>query len=98
MPDMIDAFGMTLDSIPSSRARRTRSVCVVALSNETVRHKLGKAHNRNIPKGVSDHEKSYIDLVRIGKNVVATSLDELSVGFNNFTSIESFLLKRSIVN
>jgi hypothetical protein len=60
--------------------------------------KVGKARSSNIPEGISDHEKSYIDLVRIRKDIVATSLDELSVGFNNFSSIESFLLKRFIVS
>jgi hypothetical protein len=29
--DMMEALGMVLVGIPSSRARRTRSVCVVAL-------------------------------------------------------------------
>jgi hypothetical protein len=31
MADMIEALGMVLVGISSSRARRTRSVCVVAL-------------------------------------------------------------------
>lgn len=31
IPDMMEALGTTLVWMPSSRARRTRSVCVVAL-------------------------------------------------------------------
>lgn len=46
----------------------------------------------SVPKGIPNHEESYIHLVRICEDVVATGLDELSVGFNNRTAIECFLL------
>lgn len=52
----------------------------------------------SIPKRIPNHEKSYINLIRICENVVATGLDELPVGFNNRTSVERFLLKRSRIS
>jgi hypothetical protein len=64
------ALGMERVGIESSRARRTRSVCVVALTiHQTIpRHMCSCL---DIPKWISNHEESDVDLVGILEYVVA---------------------------
>lgn len=86
------ALGMDRVGMESSRARRTRSVCVVALSKyEKIvrRAKIKKAH---IPKWIAYDQKCNIDFVCILQNIVARRFDHLAVCDDYFTAIESFLL------
>lgn len=51
MPDMMDAFGTVRTGIDSSRARITRSVCVVALRSLSASIVGGGQHPCAYPKG-----------------------------------------------
>ena len=87
------AFGMERVGMESSRARRTRSVCVVAL--QSVLAFIG--FNANVkevcaPEWVSYDEECDVDFVGIFEDVVAGGLDHLAVGYDNFAAIKGFLL------
>lgn len=75
---MMDAFGTVRTGISSSRARRTRSVWVVAL--EKYQHNTRQTLAVNLPKWVTNNEKRYILVLGISKNFIAIRFDHLSVG------------------
>lgn len=63
MADMIEALGMQVVGMESSRARMVRSVCVVALggvSGEPLRGWRGKGRWGGVPVWIPDDEEGYI--------------------------------------
>lgn len=83
------AFGIDRVGMESSRARSTRSVCVVALwLSESARI----CRECVAPERISHYKERDIDLVGVFEYVVAGRLDHLAVGYDDFSAIESFLL------
>lgn len=94
MADIIDALGTVFVGMPNSRARRTRSVWVVALEELISIAICIKAIPIiiHVPEWITDNKECYIRFVGSLENLIAPTLDQLSVGYNDRASIESFLL------
>ena len=91
---MIDALCTMRVGMPSARARRTMSVCVVALwqrcgfqilVSETNEAKLHE------PIRIADDEKGNIFLIRIAQDLVALRLNHVAIGDDQLLSVELFL-------
>lgn len=89
----IEALGMEEVGMWSSRARRTRSVWVVALEMcQWLVDEARKVRRRSVPEGIADNEKGDVLLVGFEEDVVAGRLDHLAVGYYDWTAIVGFLL------
>lgn len=95
MADRIEAFGTVRTGIESSRARKTRSVWVVALGQ-------GREHFRHsadeialLPKGVTDDEEGDVFLMGVSQDLLTVGLDHAAVGDGDWPSIVAFLLSVS---
>lgn len=91
MPDKMDALGTVRTGISSSRARRTRSVWVVALRSCQL-HLEATRMLYNSPKWISNDKECDIFVLRAAKNLFAVGLDHFAVGHRDRSSIEGFLL------
>jgi hypothetical protein len=77
----IEALGMERVGMESSRARRTRSVCVVALDQVSIDGLGGFCvRRRDVPERISHHQKGYVHLIRVCEYVVRRRFDHLAVG------------------
>lgn len=95
------AFGIVRVGIAGvdCRARRRRSVCVVAL-RESDQLRAGKGRierlkrglRLDLPEWVADYEKRYVLGVCAGQNVVGMRLDHFTVGEDDGSAIVRFLL------
>ena len=90
---MIEAFGTVEILIPNSLARRTRSVCVVALSHILIHkfqvHIQSRVHK---PKWIPNYQERNIHILRIPQDLITFHLDHIPVRNNNFPSIIFLLL------
>lgn len=89
----MDALWIVRTGIESSRARKRRSVCVVALSGVLAGGKgVGRAvGGRGIPEGVSDDKEGYVGSRSVGEDSVRGGLDHFSVCDNDRTAVEILL-------
>lgn len=67
------ALGMERVGMESSRARRTRSVCVVALGECQCHGDMAtwRGGHGQVPEGVAHDQKCDVDLVCVAEDVVA---------------------------
>ena len=79
---------MTRVGILSDRARIIMSVCVVALP--AVSYYRGGGAN-GVPKGIADDEQRDVFRVCVSQDLIALSLDHVSVSKDEFFPIERFL-------
>jgi hypothetical protein len=95
MADMMEALGTLATDILRERARRTRSVCVVAL-----KLMLTSFHWRRIggeiPKRIPNNQECDVDILRIVKDVITSTLYHFPVCKNHFPFIILLLLRISV--
>jgi len=88
------ALGMARVGMESSRARRTRSVWVVALVGVRYLFLKGLDGGREgvAPEWISYDEERDVDFVGVFEDVVAGRFDHFAVGYDDFAAIERLLL------
>lgn len=80
MPDRMDAFGTVRTGMESSRARMTRSVCVVALRMKISLVTVRWQFRNRLPKGISNDKEGNIFFLGIAQDLVAVRFNHLAVG------------------
>jgi len=91
----MEALGMLATDILRDRARRTRSVCVVALKLISTSFQCGRIGGE-IPKRVPNNQECDVDILRIVKDIVTGTLYHFPVRKNHFPSIILLLLHISV--
>jgi hypothetical protein len=88
---MIEALCMTRVGMPSARARKMMSVCVVALVWGTDQNAWVSDCREYSPKRIAHNKEGDVLLVRVAQDLVGLGFDHVAIRDRQLFSIESFL-------